>query len=326
MTHSNPVMAMNRALLALRMSKVTRTLQMYIVPVDFRNPQFPLLALYSFTWCHQKISYWNKPWIQYNILQELLYIWSDWKSLNGLNFLEDIDIKFRELSWQKCRNCLACEFIISMARITDFCCKTTYRNLSKFFCFRSIIRCFQCFVRCSSPFEKLVFHEPPLLLGNYCLWTPPPPHLGISNDLLWQGYGWIFSRTTHSSKNPHKRQHQVKKTISYQRTFTIISISNWPPTGQEQVVHVHAYCVIFHHIGCGMRRIQKKKCKSNKKSSSHPSLELAPVQVFSHPQSGLTRKGCCFNTERLEVILGTISFQKATWYFWARITGFIMLY
>ena len=34
-----------------------------------------------------------------NILQELLYIWSDWKSFNGLNFLEDIYIKFREMSW-----------------------------------------------------------------------------------------------------------------------------------------------------------------------------------------------------------------------------------
>ena len=30
-----------------------------------------------------------------NILRELLCIWSDWKSLNGLNFLEDIYIKFR---------------------------------------------------------------------------------------------------------------------------------------------------------------------------------------------------------------------------------------
>ena len=33
-----------------------------------------------------------------NILQ-LLYISSDWKSFNGLNFLEDIDIKFWEMSW-----------------------------------------------------------------------------------------------------------------------------------------------------------------------------------------------------------------------------------
>ena len=31
-----------------------------------------------------------------NILQKLLCIWSDWKSLNGLNFLKDINIKFRK--------------------------------------------------------------------------------------------------------------------------------------------------------------------------------------------------------------------------------------
>ena len=31
-----------------------------------------------------------------NILRELLCVWSDWKSLNGLNVLEDIYIKDRE--------------------------------------------------------------------------------------------------------------------------------------------------------------------------------------------------------------------------------------
>ena len=31
-----------------------------------------------------------------NMLRELPCIWSDWKSLNGLNLLEDIHIKFRE--------------------------------------------------------------------------------------------------------------------------------------------------------------------------------------------------------------------------------------
>ena len=31
-----------------------------------------------------------------NILRELLCIWSDWKSLNGLKFLEYIYIKFKE--------------------------------------------------------------------------------------------------------------------------------------------------------------------------------------------------------------------------------------
>ena len=31
-----------------------------------------------------------------NILQKFLCIWSDWKSLNALNFLKDINIKFRK--------------------------------------------------------------------------------------------------------------------------------------------------------------------------------------------------------------------------------------
>ena len=31
-----------------------------------------------------------------NILRELLCIWSDWKYFNGLDFLEDVQIKFRE--------------------------------------------------------------------------------------------------------------------------------------------------------------------------------------------------------------------------------------
>ena len=31
-----------------------------------------------------------------NILRELFCIWSDWKSLNGLSFLEDIYIKLKK--------------------------------------------------------------------------------------------------------------------------------------------------------------------------------------------------------------------------------------
>ena len=163
-----------------------------------------------------------------------------------------------------------------MARITDFCCKTAYQNLSKFFCFRSIVRCFQCFVCGSSPFGKVVSHEPPLLLGNYCLWTPPP--LGISTDLLWQGYGYFLE--------PHipvkaLTKDSIKKKRPYQWTCTIISISNWPPTGQEQGVHVHAYCVIFHHIGCGMRKIQKKNVNPIWNQAVIP-LWNSPPFKFSH--------------------------------------------
>ena len=55
---------------------------------------------------------------------------------------------------------------ISMARSTDFCFKTTY--VSMVLRFRSIVCCFQCFVRGSSPFGKVVSHKTPLPLGNYC--------------------------------------------------------------------------------------------------------------------------------------------------------------
>ena len=104
-----------------------------------------------------------------------------------------------------------------MARITDFCCKTAYHNLSKFFCFRSIVRCFQRFVHGSSPFGKVVSHEPPLLLGNYCLWTPPP----LPRNFHWSSVAgvWIFSGTTHSSKNPHKRQYQEDHTSEHVQSF-----------------------------------------------------------------------------------------------------------
>ena len=45
----------------------------------------------------------NEQWIFW----ELLCIWSDWKSLNGLNFLKDIYIKFRGtevVHMQECRD------------------------------------------------------------------------------------------------------------------------------------------------------------------------------------------------------------------------------
>ena len=152
----------------------------------------------------------------------------------------------------------------------------------------------------------------------------PPPTL--PRNFHWSSVAgvWIFSGTTHSSKNPHKRQYQEKKTIpaNMYNHFHIKLASYWTRTGST------CTCILCYFSSYWMwdEKNTEKKCQSNMKSSSHPTLELAPVQVFSHPQSGLTRKGSCFNTERLVVILGTISYQKATLYFWARITGFIMLY
>ena len=63
--------------------------------------------------------------------------------------------------------------LISIARSTDFCFKTTY--VSMFLCFRLIVG--------SSPFGKEVSHEPPYPL-EITAFEPPLP-LGISNDLPW---------------------------------------------------------------------------------------------------------------------------------------------
>ena len=91
--------------------------------------------------------------------------------------------------------------LISMARSIDFCFKTTY--VAMVLCFRSIVRCFQCFVRGPSPFGKYFAMTP----------YPPPPYpweitafelplpLGISNDLLWRGYGYFLE--------PHKSFHHA---------------------------------------------------------------------------------------------------------------------
>ena len=70
---------------------------------------------------------------------------------------------------------------ISMARSTDFCFKTKTN--------RSIVCCFQCFVRGSSPFGKVVSHETPLPLGNYCPWTPPSPS---EFPMVRGGYGYFL--------------------------------------------------------------------------------------------------------------------------------------
>ena len=63
--------------------------------------------------------------------------------------------------------------LISIARSTDFCFKTTY--VSMFLCFRLIV--------VSSPFGKEVSHEPPYPLEITAFEAPLP--LGISNDLPW---------------------------------------------------------------------------------------------------------------------------------------------
>ena len=49
----------------------------------------------SRNWCQIQAAF-PHAWWAANILRERLFIWSDWKSLNGLSFLEYIYIKFRK--------------------------------------------------------------------------------------------------------------------------------------------------------------------------------------------------------------------------------------
>ena len=116
-----------------------------------------------------------------------------------------------------------------MARNTDLCFKTTC--VSMFLRLRSIVCCFQCFVRGSSPFGKVVSHETPLPLGNYRSWTPLP--LGISNDLPWGV--WIFSGTTQCMKLKYLMQYSA----------SVNSVHNLLANSMMQKVHGLMYLVLL---------------------------------------------------------------------------------
>ena len=68
-----------------------------------------------------------------------------------------------------------------------------------FWCLRSIVRCFQCFVRGSSPSGKVVSHEPPLPLGNNCLGTPPPSPSEFPMILCGGGGGYGYFLEPHNA-------------------------------------------------------------------------------------------------------------------------------
>ena len=95
-----------------------------------------------------------------------------------------------------------------------------------FLCLRSIVRYFQCFVRGSSPSGKVVFHEPPLPLGNNCLSTPLP--LGIYNDLAWGGGGMDIFWThtiTYKSRMPSDFKNE---TLHYTKIYQLKSLMKSP--------------------------------------------------------------------------------------------------
>ena len=77
---------------ALQSRQVKRTPQDSINELNIwkMNPLIVPVTIVKF-----KSAFLHAQWAV-NILWELPCIWSDWKSLNGLNLLEDIYIKFRE--------------------------------------------------------------------------------------------------------------------------------------------------------------------------------------------------------------------------------------
>ena len=108
--------------------------------------------------------------------------------------------------------------LISMARSSDFCFKTTY------VCFVLMIDCTLLSVFCSwfANLWKSCFPWTPLPLGNSCLWTPPPPR-----NFQWssvEGGGvWIFSGTTH-----YYREHAYwEMPHSFTKSYPLRS-QEWP--------------------------------------------------------------------------------------------------
>ena len=97
--------------------------------------------------------------------------------------------------------------LMSMTRSTDFCFKTTY--IGMFLCFRSTVRCFQCFVDGLSPLRKQFPMNPPYPSEITAFEAPLP--LGISNDLLWGWYGYFLE--------PHNSYPYSKADLSSSRTL-----------------------------------------------------------------------------------------------------------
>ena len=120
-----------------------------------------------------------------------------------------------------------------MARNTHLCFKTTC--VSMFLHLRSIVCYFQCFVRGSSPFGKVVSHETPLPLGNYRSWTPPPPWNFQWSSVGGGGAVWMFSGTTQCMKLKYLMQYSA----------SVNSVHNLLAKSMMQKLHGLTYLVLL---------------------------------------------------------------------------------
>ena len=111
--------------------------------------------------------------------------------------------------------------------------------------------------------------------------NPPPPH----RNFQWSSVAgvWIFSGTTHSSKNPHKRQYQVKKTIpaNMYNHFHIKLASHWTRTGSTCtciLCYFSSYWV-WDEKNTGKKMSIQYEIKQSSQSGTRPSSSfLAPTK------------------------------------------------
>ena len=113
--------------------------------------------------------------------------------------------------------------LISEARSTDFCFKTTCVGM--FLCFKSIVCCFQCFVRGPSPFGKQFPMNPPYPLEITVFESPPPP---LEFPMIFRGGGGgmdiFWNHTIHFVP---KSSFQTLSSIVHTVIIEIRSLYHW---------------------------------------------------------------------------------------------------
>ena len=84
-------------------------------------------------------------------------------------------------------------------------------------CFCASDRSYVAFNVCtwSVTLWKIAPHEPPLPLGNYCLWSPPPPRNFQWSSVRGGGYGYFLEPHINQKYLLRRRERSVIKFIVY---------------------------------------------------------------------------------------------------------------